>query len=43
MADEEKQNKIKVVVKTPKEKETVEIAPDATIKEVLSYSFINSK
>ncbi|KXJ11897.1 ubiquilin-1 [Exaiptasia diaphana] len=33
MADEESQNKIKVVVKTSKEKETIEISPDATIKE----------
>jgi hypothetical protein len=37
MADEETQNKIKVTVKTSKNKETIEIAPDATIKEVLNY------
>ncbi|KAK3735016.1 hypothetical protein QZH41_010667 [Actinostola sp. cb2023] len=33
MADEESQNKIKVVVKTSKNKETIEISHDATIKE----------
>jgi len=40
MADEESQNKIKVVIKTSKNKETIEISHDATIKEVSNDSDI---